>query len=129
MKTEVVLTVAESKRLIAKGVAALDYVQDKLQKGVIVVASGSTNGCLYEELTGQKIDRRAYLTGRTTPAKGAPSWQVEALHDLVLVDGKPDLSHVVGALSATRSSASRLHRGQQESHQNANNSDHHQQLH
>jgi len=92
MKTEVVLTVAESKRLIAKGVAALDYVQDKLQKGVIVVASGSTNGCLYEELTGQKIDRRAYLTGRTTPAKGAPSWQVEALHDLVLVDGKPDPS-------------------------------------
>jgi hypothetical protein len=92
MKTEVVLTVAESKRLIAKGVAALDYVQDKMKKGVIVVTSGSTNGCIYEELTGQKIDHRAYLTGRTTPAKGASAWKVEALHDLVLVDGKPDPS-------------------------------------
>lgn len=92
MRAEVVLTVAESKRLIAKGVAALDYIQEKMQKGIIVVTTGSTNGYIYEELTGQKIDRRAYLTGRTTPAKGAPSWKVEPLKDLVLVDGQPDPS-------------------------------------
>jgi len=90
MKAEVVLTVAESKRLIAKGVAALDFVQEKRENGIIVVTTGSTNGCIYEELTGRTIDRRAYLTGRTTPAKGAPSWKVEAIPDLVLVNGQPD---------------------------------------
>jgi len=92
MRAEVVLTVAESKRLIAKGVAALDYIQEKMQKGIIVVTTGSTNGYIYEELTGQKIDHRAYLTGRTTPAKGVSTWNVESLKDLVLVDGKPDPS-------------------------------------
>lgn len=92
MRAEVVLTVAESKRLIAKGVAALDYIQEKMQKGIIVVTTGSTNGYIYEELTGQKIDHRAYLTGRTTPAKGVSTWNVEPLKDLVLVDGKPDPS-------------------------------------
>jgi hypothetical protein len=90
MKAEVVLTVAESKRLIAKGVAALDFVQEKRENGIIVVATGSTNGCIYEELTGQAIDRRAYLTGRTMPAKGAPAWTAPSIPDLVLVNGRPD---------------------------------------
>jgi hypothetical protein len=89
MKAEVVLTVAESKRLIGKGIAALDFIQEKMQKGIIVVTSGTTNGYLYEELLGQTIDRRAYITGRTTPAKGSASWDVKSLPDLVLVDGVP----------------------------------------
>ncbi len=89
MKAEVVLTVAESKRLIAKGVAALDFVQEKLENGVVVVTTGTTNGCIYEELTGKTIDRRTYVTGRTVPAKGAPSWKGETIPDLVLVNGQP----------------------------------------
>lgn len=89
MKAEVVLTVSESKRLIAKGVARLDFVQERLCKGVIVVATGSTNAYVYEEITGASIDKRAYLTGRTTPAKGPRRWRVEAIPDLVLVDGRP----------------------------------------
>jgi len=92
MKAEVVLTVAESKRLIAKGVAALDYVQERLKQGIVVVAAGSTNACIYEELTGQSIDRRAYVTGRTTPAKAGTGWKVQPLPDLVLVNGTPDPS-------------------------------------
>ncbi len=92
MRAEVVLTVAESKRLIAKGVAALDFIQEKREKGIIVVTTGSTNAYIYEELTGQQIDKRAYLTGRTTPAKGAAPWKVTPLPDLVLVDGQPDPS-------------------------------------
>lgn len=92
MKAEVVLTVSESKRLIARGVASLPFIQEKMQQGIIVVTSGSTNAYLYEELTGQTIDKRAYLTGRTTPAKAKAAWGVEPLADLVLVDGKPDPS-------------------------------------
>jgi len=89
MKAEVVLTVAESKRLIAKGVASLRKIQDKMEKGIIVVPSGSTNAYIYEELTGQAIDKRAYLAGRTWPAKTPPRWETKPLPDLVLVDGKP----------------------------------------
>ncbi|MHB0859564.1 MAG: hypothetical protein ACYC5M_18605 [Anaerolineae bacterium] len=92
MKAEIVLTVSEGKRLIAKGVAALGVVQEKMQQGVIVVTSGTTNGYVYEELLGCQVDKRAYLAGRTTPAKGPASWEVAALPDLVLVDGKPDPS-------------------------------------
>lgn len=90
MKAEVVLTVSECKRLIAKGVAAIPYVQERLEKGIIVVNTGSTNAAVYEELTGTKIDKRAYLTGRTTPASHKGSWDIAALPDLVLVNGKPD---------------------------------------
>ncbi|MEN6478882.1 MAG: hypothetical protein ABFD20_04495 [Anaerolineales bacterium] len=89
MKAQVVLTVAESKRLIAKGVMAIPYVQERLEKGIIVVNTGSTNGAIYEEITGTKIDRRAYLTGRTMPATRS-DFQVTPLPDLVLVNGEPD---------------------------------------
>ena len=89
MRAEVVLTVSESKRLIAKGVAQIDFVQEKMEEGVIVVTTGSTNGFIYEELTGEKIDKRAYLTGRTTPAKGPSSWGLTSIPDLVLVNGEP----------------------------------------
>jgi hypothetical protein len=37
MKAEVVLMVAEGKRLIAKGVARLDVVRERLRKGMIVL--------------------------------------------------------------------------------------------
>jgi hypothetical protein len=89
MKAKVILTVSESKRLIAKGIADLDFIQEKLRKGMIVVTMGSTDAYIYEELTGQAIDKRTYLAGRTLPAKSASPWKVEALPDLVLVDGKP----------------------------------------
>jgi len=88
MKAEIVLTVSESKRLIAKGVAALGFIQEKLNKGIIVLSTGSTNAYVYEELTDQTIDKRAYLTGRTTPAKARLRWTVDHLPDLVLVNGQ-----------------------------------------
>jgi hypothetical protein len=89
MKAEVVLTVAESKRLIAKGVAQIDFIQQKMEQGVIVIGHGSTNAYVYEELTGAPIDKRTFLSGRTWPAKGRPDWQVQRIPDLVLVDGQP----------------------------------------
>ena len=89
MKAELVLTVSESKRLIGKGVAQLGFIQEKMREGVIVLTSGGTNAYVYEELTGDAIDKRAFVSGRTTPAKGRPSWRVERLPDLVLVNGSP----------------------------------------
>jgi hypothetical protein len=89
MRAEVVLTVAESKRLIAKGIAALKLVQDRMKNGMIVLTTGSTNAYIYEELVGRAIDKRAYVTGRTVPAKAARPWKVDILPDLVLVNGQP----------------------------------------
>ena len=38
------LTVSESKRLIAKGVAQTDSVKNALEQGILAVGPGSTNG-------------------------------------------------------------------------------------
>jgi len=92
MKAEIVLTVAESKRLIAKGVVQLDFIQEKLKEGIVVLPTGSTNAYIYEELTGQAINKAAYLTGRTAPSKSKIDWPQGPLPDLVLVNGEPDPS-------------------------------------
>ena len=49
------LTVSESKRLIAKGVAAADYVRRAMKEGTLAVGSGSTNGYVVEEIAGAAI--------------------------------------------------------------------------
>ena len=90
MKAEVVLTVAESKRLIAKGVAQLADVNKKMQEGMIVLCNGSTNAYVYEELVEEKIEKRTYVTGGMAPSHVGRSWRVEPRKSLVLVDGAPD---------------------------------------
>ncbi|MGM0401063.1 MAG: hypothetical protein ACQEQT_07170 [Chloroflexota bacterium] len=90
MKAEVVLTVAESKRLIAKGVTQLDSIKKKMREGMIVVCNGSTNAYIYEELTGERIEKRRYVTGGMAPSHVGRSWRVKPKKSLVLVDGVPD---------------------------------------
>ena len=91
MKAQVVLTVAESKRLIAKGVAQLEIVRDRLQEGVIMASSGTTNGYIVEELLGEAIDKRAYVTGRIKPTRKELHWPTMRA-DVVLRDGELDPS-------------------------------------
>jgi hypothetical protein len=67
MKRQVVLTVSESKRLIAKGVAALSEVRRAMEEGMVVVATGTTNAYVLQELWGKKFDLRRYRSGMTTP--------------------------------------------------------------
>jgi hypothetical protein len=64
-----VLTVAEGKRLIARGVAALPCVREAMQSGTVVVTKGTTNAYVAEELLGHSIAKGAYVLGRTLPAK------------------------------------------------------------
>jgi len=59
--------VAESKRLIARGVAALPEVKKAMKGGMVVVATGTTNAYVLEELWGRSIDKRRYRSGITTP--------------------------------------------------------------
>ena len=73
MFTEIVLTVSESKRLIAKGVAGHPDVLAALKDGMVVIAKGTTNAYVVEEITGAEIKRTDYVTGAVLPParKGA----------------------------------------------------------
>ncbi len=67
MKAVLVLTSAESKRLIAKGVATLPQIQAALADGRIVFAGGTTNAFVGEELLGIKIpDKGSHVMGLIT---------------------------------------------------------------
>ncbi len=84
-----VLTPSESKRLIAKGVAACDTVKKALNSGIVAVAKGTTNACIVEELSGEPIDKTLYCTGTTTPAvKRSEVKTFNELPDLVYRDGQ-----------------------------------------
>lgn len=63
MKACVVLRPSASKRLIAKGVAALPVVKRALASGTIVITLGTTNAFVAEELLGRPIDRDVFAAG------------------------------------------------------------------
>ncbi len=90
MKRQFVLTVAESKRLIAKGVAALPEVMQAMKERTVVVATGTTNAYVLEELWEKKIDKRAYRSGITTPndPEKDPNPQADKIADKVFIKGK-----------------------------------------
>jgi len=91
VKAEVVLTVAESKRLIARGVARLEIIQERLQKGMIMISSGTTNAYIVEELLGEEMDKRSYVTGRVKPRGKQLHWP-KLRPDVVLRNGELDPS-------------------------------------
>jgi len=57
----IALTPSESKRLIAKGVAELPEVKQALKQGIMIIARGTTNAFVAEELTGDKIEHKSYF--------------------------------------------------------------------
>jgi len=65
----VVLESAESKRLIGKATAALPVVQRAYKEGRLIIAGGTTNGYVAEELTGQKLNKAAYTAGVITEGR------------------------------------------------------------
>lgn len=84
-----VLTVAESKRLIARALRRHPGVTKARNQGIVAVAKGSTNSYVVEELTGEGIHKPDYCMGVTKPARGAEGAQTAAkLPDLVLRKGE-----------------------------------------
>jgi len=53
------LSPSESKRLIARAVAALPEIKQALEKGLVVIARGSTNAYVAEEIMGISIENKA----------------------------------------------------------------------
>ena len=84
MRALFVLTPAESKRLIAKAVAAMPEIKRAKEHAQIVIGHGSTNVCVAEEILGrgrltELINRDSYLSGIilkgilcTTPGQEKP---------------------------------------------------------
>jgi len=90
MRTDLVLTVAQSKRLIAKGVARYEPVQRALDEGTVAVAKGGTNAYIVEELLGEPIEKRHYVLGQVLPrgvSRGSVGLSAD-VPDLVLVRGE-----------------------------------------
>jgi len=63
MKALFTLTSAESKRLLAKAVAAMPEVQNALQNSMVIIGAGTTNAFVLEELTGEQVDKARYTAG------------------------------------------------------------------
>lgn len=85
-----VLTVAESKRLIARAVKAHPLVTRALNEGVVAVAKGTTNAYVAEELLARGLHRHHYCTGVTTPpGREGPAPTANKLPDAVLRHGDP----------------------------------------
>jgi hypothetical protein len=63
MRIQVTLTVNESKRIIAKGIAKLPSVQEALRSGKIFLKGGTTVSAVCEELLGKPL----HISGRIVP--------------------------------------------------------------
>lgn len=88
MKAVFVLRSWESKRLIAKGIAALPEVKQALKSGGIIVARGSTNAYVAEELLGEKLDKGRYMAGLIYQGRLQVLPQALWLPMVILKDGK-----------------------------------------
>jgi hypothetical protein len=62
----ITLTPIESRRLLAKAVAAMPAVQRALQGGRLIVSLGTTNAYILEELTGRPVDKGTFTAGVIT---------------------------------------------------------------
>ena len=87
----VVLEPAESKRLIAKGVAALPEVKAVLKRGILVIGFGTTNAFVVEEVLGKTIAHKTdFSPGIISEGEfnGNPAHPDTKIMPFVLKDGK-----------------------------------------
>jgi hypothetical protein len=89
VQAQAILTVSESKRLIAQAVKEMPIVKNALADGMVIIGKGTTNAYVAEEITGKKIERAAFVRGRIQPAKGGKKLpDVKAAPDIILEKGK-----------------------------------------
>lgn len=89
MRTQITLTSSESKRLIAKGVKALPVMQKALAEHTIILAGGTTNAFLAEEILGITIEEKStYTVGIITEGKTGVSAEKTQIHPFVISKGK-----------------------------------------
>src|SRR6056297_1036831 len=88
-KIFITLNVSESKRLIAKGVALDPHIQKAFNKGLIIIAGGTTNAFIYEEITNNKlIDKNRYPAGVIHRGKACVTDKNTRIPYKVIANGK-----------------------------------------
>ena len=88
MKACVVLKPSASKRLIARGVAALPVIQQALTSGTVVITLGTTNAFVAEELLGRSINRDVFAAGFVDDRWNLNA-RISEAKEIVLREGKP----------------------------------------
>lgn len=89
MRASIVLTVAQSKRLIARAVANLPQVRRALTSGLVAIGRGTTNGYVAEEILQRELPKGEYVAGRTLPPGTPGEWLGTGKHpDIVLRKGE-----------------------------------------
>ncbi|MCE5251822.1 hypothetical protein LLG96_16560 [bacterium] len=90
MKMETVLTVSQSKRLIARGVKRHPAVKTALNNGIIGICRGTTCSYVAEEFLGHEVEKFAYTTGLTLPPKPFPGIvkSETIMHDVLIRHGE-----------------------------------------
>lgn len=84
----VTLTVAESKRLIATAVSEMPQVTKALEKGTIIIAVGTTNGYIVEELLGDPVEKDRYTAGVIVKGLACITPAEDRLSPVVIKDGE-----------------------------------------
>jgi hypothetical protein len=84
-----VLTPAESKRLIAKAVASMPQVKRALEKGRVIIANGTTTAFVAEEVLGRPVSKYRYAAGYIGEGKLAVTSSELRMEAYVLVKGRP----------------------------------------
>lgn len=90
-----VLTVAESKRLIAKAVARLPVVRHALNEGIVIICKGTTNTYVAQEILNKPIEHGSFVLGRVYPSQdGKKLGNVKQINEVILINGvhKPEIS-------------------------------------
>ncbi len=86
-KLLVTLTVAEAKRLIAKGLLALDEVQKALKEGYLCITLGTTSSYLVEEILGE-YDKTTHIAGITIAKGLAITQEDKRAYDAIFYKGE-----------------------------------------
>lgn len=101
MRAQITLRTIESKRLIARGVAAHPSVKKAMKDSTIIIAGGTTNGAVAEELAGIKLDKiTSYTVGIITGGVTTLVPAKERISPYVITKGKaeadPDWANYIG---------------------------------
>ena len=84
----IVLTPAESKRLIARAVASHPLVREAMRNGRVLVTNGTTNAYVGEELLGRSISKYHYAAGYIAGGALRTTSSSERLAPLAFWQGK-----------------------------------------
>ena len=88
--TTVRLTVAESKRLIAKGLVRNEAIQQCLDHGMLIITLGTTNTYIAEEIADLSAPHGSFVIGKIIPT-GAKDFAdtLQRVSEIILIDGEP----------------------------------------